>query len=111
MKVCEAIRLKLFKLFTKELAFCFCHFLITWISYPLFTFIYVRNSMHSLCPHHMVSYREPKTISLPQFKQQKNIRLIYIKQECVHSTRMPHSHFHFLCSVDREIGVKTLIWQ
>ena len=32
------------------------------------------------------------------------------KQECVHSTWIPHSHYHFLCLVDREIGVKTLIW-
>ena len=32
------------------------------------------------------------------------------KQECVHSTRMPHSHYHFLCLVDCEIGVNTLIW-
>ena len=32
------------------------------------------------------------------------------KQECVHSTRMPHSHYHIPCSVDLEIGVKTLIW-
>ena len=34
---------------------------------------------------------------------------LYDKQECVPSTQMPHSHNHFLCSVDREIGVKTLI--
>ena len=32
-----------------------------------------------------------------------------LKQECVHSTRMAHSHYHFLCSVDREIGIKTII--
>ena len=32
------------------------------------------------------------------------------QQECVLSTRMPHSHFHFLCSLDRDIGIKTLIW-
>ena len=32
------------------------------------------------------------------------------KQERVHSTRMPHSHYHFLCLVDPEIGVKTIIW-
>ena len=32
------------------------------------------------------------------------------KQECVHSIGMPHSDYHFQCSVDREIGIKTLIW-
>ena len=30
------------------------------------------------------------------------------EQKCVPSTRMPHSHYHFLCLVDSEIGVKTL---
>ena len=34
---------------------------------------------------------------------------LYKKQECVPSKRMPHSHYHFLWSVDREIGVKNLI--
>ena len=36
--------------------------------------------------------------------------LYQLKQECVLSTRMPNSHYHFLCLVDNEFGVKTLIW-
>ena len=32
------------------------------------------------------------------------------KQECKHNTRMPNSHYHYLFSVDSEIGAKTLIW-
>lgn len=33
-----------------------------------------------------------------------------IKQECVLSTRMTHSHYHILCLGDREIWIKTRIW-
>ena len=33
-----------------------------------------------------------------------------IEQECVPSTQMPHPHYHFLCSVDPENGMKSLIW-
>ena len=51
--------------------------------------------------------RQSKALSLSKiFKK----IFFYTKQECVHSTRMPHLHYHFLCSVDREIWVKTLIW-
>ena len=34
---------------------------------------------------------------------------LYIQQECVSSTRMLRPHYHFLCSVDRENGIKFLI--
>ena len=32
------------------------------------------------------------------------------EQERVPSTQMPHPHHPFLCLVDRENGVKSLIW-
>ena len=32
-----------------------------------------------------------------------NLDDLKIKQECVHSTQVPQSHYQFLCSVDREI--------
>lgn len=35
---------------------------------------------------------------------------LYIKQEYVNNTRITHPHYHFLCSVDHEIGFKTQIW-
>ena len=38
-----------------------------------------------------------KSINLP-------VNPIKRKQECVQSTRMPHSHYPFTCSMDREIG-------
>ena len=34
---------------------------------------------------------------------------VIFKQECVPITQVPHSHYHFLCSVDREIGVRPKI--
>ena len=42
------------------------------------------------------------TMYIIDFKKEKN-------QECVFCTRIPHSHYHFLCSVDHVNGGKTLI--
>lgn len=40
------------------------------------------------------------TVLLLKKKQPKKTK------EGVHNTRLPPAHFHFLCSVHREIGVK-----
>ena len=43
-----------------------------------------------------------------------NEKYDFCRQLCpskkVHSTQIPHSHYHFPCSVDCKIGIKTLIW-
>ena len=53
--------------------------------------------------------KEEARESLRRYIEHSLCYWIIYKQECVHSTRMPHSNYHFLCSVDSEIGIRNLI--
>ena len=50
--------------------------------------------------YRIVSYKRPRNDNEKQFKRENSRSYLYKKmneQECVQSTRMPHSHYHFPC--------------